>query len=245
MSWLYSQALVAAFSEATCSDGEQSAQLSVMPTARRFWRSDKPMECSRFSQFGRTLNLLTASRGAELLISYLAAFPVRTSASPETMTESKASAAGCGARWRESFARFDRDSSGWKTAQRSLLGDSESFSATWPVSGSMQSGVCYQQPPPVLIIFASGSGCSPLVPARSYATPTASMHKGWSPNHNRAESDDRLDYTIEREARAAGQSGRLNPAWVEWLIGWPIGWTGLQPLETDKFREWRLLHSAF
>jgi len=34
---------------------------------------------------------------------------------------------------------------------------------------------------------------------------------------------------------------QLNPAWVEWLMGWPIGWTDLKPLGTDKFRQW--LHS--
>jgi len=28
--------------------------------------------------------------------------------------------------------------------------------------------------------------------------------------------------------------GRLNPTWVEWLMGWPLGWTDLKPLETDK-----------
>ncbi len=42
--------------------------------------------------------------------------------------------------------------------------------------------------------------------------------------------------TIE-EARAmgAGNGGQLNPPWVEWLMGWPIGWTDLKPLEMDKF----------
>jgi DNA (cytosine-5)-methyltransferase 1 len=29
-------------------------------------------------------------------------------------------------------------------------------------------------------------------------------------------------------------SGQLNPMWVEWLMGWPIGWTDLKPLEMDK-----------
>ena len=29
-------------------------------------------------------------------------------------------------------------------------------------------------------------------------------------------------------------SGQLNPPWVEWLMGWPIGWTDLKPLEMDK-----------
>ena len=28
--------------------------------------------------------------------------------------------------------------------------------------------------------------------------------------------------------------GKLNPDWVEWLMGWPIGWTELKPLETVK-----------
>nr|WP_255533362.1 hypothetical protein [Polynucleobacter sp. AP-RePozz3-80-G7] len=30
-------------------------------------------------------------------------------------------------------------------------------------------------------------------------------------------------------------TGRLNPMWVEWLMGWPIGWTDLKPLVTDKY----------
>jgi DNA (cytosine-5)-methyltransferase 1 len=29
-------------------------------------------------------------------------------------------------------------------------------------------------------------------------------------------------------------SGQLNPPWVEWLMGWPIGWTDLKPLGTVK-----------
>ena len=28
--------------------------------------------------------------------------------------------------------------------------------------------------------------------------------------------------------------GQLNPTWVEWLMGWPLGWSELKPLETDK-----------
>ena len=28
--------------------------------------------------------------------------------------------------------------------------------------------------------------------------------------------------------------GTLNPTWVEWLMGWPLGWTDLKPLVTDK-----------
>ena len=45
---------------------------------------------------------------------------------------------------------------------------------------------------------------------------------------------------------AALQSpGQLNPTWVEWLMGWPIGWTDLKPLEMDKFQEWWQQHGGF
>lgn len=35
------------------------------------------------------------------------------------------------------------------------------------------------------------------------------------------------------------KTARLNPAWVEWLMGWPIGWSDLKPLETVRFLSWR------
>lgn len=35
------------------------------------------------------------------------------------------------------------------------------------------------------------------------------------------------------------KTARLNPNWVEWLMGWPIGWTDSAPLATDKFRSWQ------
>ena len=39
--------------------------------------------------------------------------------------------------------------------------------------------------------------------------------------------------------------GSLNPDWVEWLMGWPIGWTGLRPLETGRFQKWLELHGKY
>lgn len=39
-----------------------------------------------------------------------------------------------------------------------------------------------------------------------------------------------------------GNGGRLNPNWVEWLMGWPIGWTDLKPLEMDRFQSWLKAH---
>jgi hypothetical protein len=39
--------------------------------------------------------------------------------------------------------------------------------------------------------------------------------------------------------------GRMNPTFVEWLMGWPIGSTALSPLEMDKFREFVQQHGGF
>ena len=39
--------------------------------------------------------------------------------------------------------------------------------------------------------------------------------------------------------------GQLNPDWVEWLMGWPVGWTDLQPLGMDRFQQWQQQHSGF
>ena len=60
----------------------------------------------------------------------------------------------------------------------------------------------------------------------SFATPTARMWKdnGTSPSE--------LNRNSETLAVQAG--GKLNPMWVEWLMGWPLGWTDLKPLEMDK-----------
>ena len=59
-----------------------------------------------------------------------------------------------------------------------------------------------------------------------FPTPTATNTKA---NHMRG-----ADKGKEREARSYGATGQLNPTWVEWLMGWPLGWTALDVLETDK-----------
>lgn len=39
--------------------------------------------------------------------------------------------------------------------------------------------------------------------------------------------------------------GALNPPWVEWLMGWPIGWTDCERLAMDRFRWWLRSHLRF
>ena len=42
--------------------------------------------------------------------------------------------------------------------------------------------------------------------------------------------------------QSSGGKMRLSPEFTEWLMGYPIGWTGLKDVGTDKFQEWCRLH---
>jgi hypothetical protein len=238
MSWLFSQALAEAFSAGTCSDGEPCAQLNVMPTPHPFWLRDRTMEAWRPSQFGLTCAALTAHRGAELLTWFRAGFPVRTSALPDAATVSTANAPASGWKWPASFAKCDPGASLWRTRQCSLVEDSPVFSQTWPAWGSLRDGECLEHTTPALAMSEKGCGFWPTPTKRDSRTlagsqppkraPTSGLPLAWT-----------IALTLTPEQRSGG---RLNPTWVEWLMGWPRGWTDLRPLGTARFREWQLQH---
>jgi len=47
-----------------------------------------------------------------------------------------------------------------------------------------------------------------------------------------------LGAMARREAISEGSpSGQLNPTWVEWLMGFPPGWTDCEHLATPSFRK--------
>ena len=77
---------------------------------------------------------------------------------------------------------------------------------------------------------------------RRWPTPTAGMAKGASPGamtrrNGKSRQNDRLDYAIWK----AEGGGQLNPMFVEWLMGWPLGWTGLKLWVTALSRSRRRL----
>lgn len=49
----------------------------------------------------------------------------------------------------------------------------------------------------------------------------------------------------DRHALNVKIGGELNPPWVEWFMGWPIGWTDLKPLAMDKFLRWLSSHGKY
>ena len=321
MSWLFSRALVEASSAGTCWDGAPSAPLNVMPTPHKFWRNDKTMEPSDLSRFGLTCAPLTADRGEAVLTWCLEASRARTSAWPARAQALTEPAAECGVTWRASWAKFDPAMSSWRTAQPSLLGDSDESSVTWPRSGMTAGGLCWELPisaPPIsatgsglwvptpiatewkagsgklgnrapeksakaglkLTEFAklwptptvcgnynrkgasktSGDGLATAVANAMWPTPTSSLgSKGGriTPRKSREggtliealsartfatptardwRSGKASQATHDRNSRPLSEQigGSLNPTWVEWLMGWPIGWTDLKPLETGR-----------
>lgn len=232
MSWLFSQALAEEYWPATYWDGEPYAQLNVMPTPHRFWRNDKMMEFSDLSRFGLTCVVLTESHGEELLMSFLADFRARTSAQPVAAQESMVTNQAYGKKWQESSMRYDLNMSSWKTHRSLLEEDLCESSVTLPKLGLIVDGVVFQQKNLARLISETVCGWS----GEMFATPQA--------RDCRSGSLDR--WNDPRRSRNLNDQvgGLLNPRWEEWLMGWPIGWTELRPLEMDRFREWQQQHSA-
>lgn len=255
MSWLFSQALVEEYSAATCSGGEPSAPLSVMPTQHKFWRNDKTIEPSRLSLFGLTCAVLKESHGEALLTSFRADFPAKTYPLQGKASASRANAPGFGNKWRGSFAKYSPDTSSWKTAQCSLLGDSEEFSETWPRWGSMVNGAAYprQTWAPITIGKESGSLLPTLTVNGNNKRPYPGKKSGWGlasklslmPTLTRAGLNGGSNSRAATKKRGEPPThiGPLNPMWCEWFMGFPLGWTELTALEMDKFQEWQQQHS--
>lgn len=235
MSWLFSQALAEEYWPATCSDGAPSAQLNVTPTPHKFWRNDKTIEHSDLSQYGLTSQLLTEGAGEALLTSYLAAFRVKTSVQPAPSWASLASEAAYGLSSSALWAKFDRASCSLRTAQRSLLEDSIESSLTLPVSGLMRDGRIYQRVSlaPVTNVTAPGSLPTPL--------------KSWSKrgpglSNNLDNLRMSLGTTQESLAIVEAVGWRWPASFAEWMMGWPIQWSALRPLEMGKFQSWQQQH---
>ncbi len=231
--------------------------------------------------------------------------PARTSATPESVPASTESAPVYGPNTLGSFAFYDRVSSSWRTWQLCLDGDSEEWSATWPVSGMTRNGIAFRRVPSVPRIFGRGFSLLPtpraadasrgpdyggtenhegggnlLGAVKMLPTPTArdwrsgkaseATHgrnsrplnevvcreelfptpKASAANYGRPRENDRGDlqaFVLESFPTPTANrwdglqshgvnvvSGQLNPTWVEWLMGFPLGWTDLEDSETPS-----------
>jgi DNA (cytosine-5)-methyltransferase 1 len=140
--------------------------------------------------------------------------------------ESMESEAECGERWRGSFAKYDLDTFSWKTHQCSLLGGLDEFLETWPQWGLMRGGECWEQE--MLVQTTKGTGFGLL--------PTPCARDGRGARSLKAQ---------QKAGRGATNSLpdylRIRKNWqyppivvVEYMMGWPLGWTDLKQGATDK-----------
>lgn len=191
----------------------------------------------------RPLKIGTHSVPGDTPTSFAEDSPARTLARPGTSKEnapaSTANAPGCGASLPESLASYDLDSSLWKTSQSWLFEDWGELPEAWPRSGMTVNGTAYPLPP--LVPTISGTGCSYL------PTPSASgfgcrdvprLLERRRRTQQRTGNGNGFGLTLTQwvrlmEWQATGQTipGSLNPVWVEWLMGFPLGWTETDALE--------------
>ena len=222
--------------------------------------------------------------------------PAKTSARQAKGPELGESAAAYGKNTADLLANYDQGTSSWRTSQHCLLGGLESFSETWPRSGTMRSGIAYQLPPLVPLTAGTDSGLLPTPMTTDYRinagqpssvarkspqlgaivgmfpTPTSRDWKGayseksqqnkprwllpdavkmW-PTPQASDNRDRGNLSsgaIKRRVEKGKQimlsqsvselNGALNPTWVEWLMGFPLGWTDLKDSATPLSRKSR------
>lgn len=260
MSWSYSPGLVAEFLEANYSDTEQSALLSTTPMPDQFYSHGKPTEHSSISRFGMTCEHLTESLGEELLTWFLAGFHAKTFPSPEKAQELTENDQDCGEKWRGWLAKFDQDSCSWKTAQLSLLGDLIESSVILPRSGMTRGGLLWELPMLGRLTSETGFGFWPTPVASDTSSRNVKYQQGGMPLSLAVKlwptptGGGKSKTTCLGDWGGSGSRkklrgmvsekelfGPLNPDWVEWLMGWPIGHTDLKPSETAKSRNAELL----
>lgn len=161
----------------------------------------------------------------------------------------KAMIGGCGRNSPVWWARWDPDSSSWRMCQG--FGQPRMqvprLSLTLPRSAMTSDGIVYLLPP--LGPHTSGSesslwptptsrdwkgqnqrnveSCLPgAVSARQWPTPTVNDGLGGPGRHGR-EGGANLRTAVSESSGGETQPKSLNPAWVEWLMGFPEGWTDL------------------
>ena len=123
---------------------------------------------------------------------------------------------GSGQSLLDAFAYYDPVTSLLKTCQGYLYQERIVSWVGFPKWGLMQRGVLYQLPQSERPTYESASGLWP--------TPTVQMTKPDMNRQNRPNSGgDDLGSLIKKMT-----GGKLNPTWVEWLMGFPLGGTDLK-----------------
>ena len=221
----YLQELVEGFSQTKSSNTESLEPVKSSSTPETCSFKDKKTDASLSSRSGMTSERLTESLGGEQLTFLQGDFPAKTSPPPEKEKGLPESVRDYGLNLKESLKRCGLSLSSSKTARCLELADLSSSSKDLPAWGMMQNGVSWELGTSARLIKETECGYLPTPCANEDAagTPAGKMQRMLG---NCVE--------VRGENPEDWKRGTLNPTWVEWLMGWPIGWTDLKPLEMDK-----------
>ncbi len=166
-------------------------------------------------------------------------------------------AAAYGSHSPELLASYNRATSSWRTSQLCLDGELTVFSETWPRSGTMRNGIAYRLPPLAPLMRGTGSGSLPTMRSGCGATGRLRSREKVEQSGHRSRLEDYVVMyptpTVQDASNNGGPSqyqrnslplnavvgGALNPDWIEWLMGFPTGWTALKPSVTPSSRKSR------
>ena len=151
--------------------------------------------------------------------------PAKTYHSPEKGRELRESDHLSGESLPGLLARYDPDTSSWKTSQRCAIEAWESFCQIWPRAGMMRSGIAYQRRSSARRTTGTGSGLLP--------TPSGTS------NHGKNHVSGRLDEWGGSSNPFRGtEIGKIHsPRFEEWMMGFPDRWTELTDCETPWSRK--------
>jgi hypothetical protein len=260
MSYTYLQEQEEEYLEVCFSDTPQFALWKLNPIAERSYSKDNETASCQSSQSGTMSAPLKEYLGEGKLISSAVDSLAKTSHVLEKVQELKGNEAVCGNTWRELLVKFDLNTLSWKTHQCLWDEDLAPSSLTLPKWGMMQSGALLERimsplltnetesglwPTPCTNGINGGSNSRKAAKKRGmWPTPQANEDAAGTPNGNMQKMlGNHPDIRGTTPEEWVG--GTLNPTWVEWLMGWVIGWTDLKPLEMDKFVLWLNSHGKF
>jgi len=225
-------------SSAGCfSDIPQSVLSNLNLTAEKSYSKDNETASCPSSQSGMMSQPSTASLGAERSMSSAEDFLAKTFQQQEKELGSQENEADSGQKWPESLAKYDRNSRSWRTRQCLLFEDLGECLETFANWGMMRGGELLGLDISVDHICEKEYGYLP--------TPNAVMFR----NHNYNK-----DLCIKRSKKHQVDicmhsimywNGPIKIEFLEGIMGWPLVWTELKPLEMDKFQLWLQQHGEF
>jgi len=258
-----------AFSLTSYLDTLRSERAKSNPTPETCSSNVSVTEHSPASPSGTTSTPLTERPGEAQLTFLQEDSLAKTSVRRVKEQELAESVRDYGRNMRDSLERCGLDLSLPKTHLCFALGDLELSSKIWPRWGIMLDGELSELGMSVRHINETecGSWRTPMASewkdmscanqiylqdqvlgrkGQTWPTPCTRDYKGGrKPDTLAAKGRTETNSLPDKMNSVMGYGGQLNPTWVEWLMGWPLGWTDLKPLGTDKFRQWQHSHGKF